>query len=218
MRPLDKMPLDIDKLYDRSHEECCDCKKERVEPQPCKGHVAGPTSCKEFETKSCATCHFWMMDKMWKKERCHLVCTPESGCYNLDMWQARLDRQAIEKDKQPNCTQLNGNVSDSPFKDYEKLYYELIMSVGSKFENETRHQTALRYIMERENQHGAFEQAKQECTNKFGCTCDKHFKIVEESGRLDNLIANTRNTVDTLKKDITSIETRLEELENKENK
>ena len=28
----------------------------------------------------------------------------------------------------------------------EKKYYELIMAVGNKFPNETRHQTALKYI------------------------------------------------------------------------
>ena len=32
----------------------------------------------------------------------------------------------------------------------EKNYYELIFAVGSKFSNETRHETALRYIRERE--------------------------------------------------------------------
>lgn len=32
----------------------------------------------------------------------------------------------------------------------EKNYYELIYAVGSKFPNETRHETALRYIRERE--------------------------------------------------------------------
>ena len=31
-----------------------------------------------------------------------------------------------------------------------ELYYELIMAVGTKFPNETRHETALRYIRERE--------------------------------------------------------------------
>lgn len=33
---------------------------------------------------------------------------------------------------------------------YEKKYYLLIMAVGTKHPNETRHQTALRYILEAE--------------------------------------------------------------------
>lgn len=32
----------------------------------------------------------------------------------------------------------------------EKKYYELIMEVGNKYEGETRHQTALRYIRQAE--------------------------------------------------------------------
>ncbi len=35
-------------------------------------------------------------------------------------------------------------------KNYEKLYNELIYAVGNVFPNETRHQTALRYIREAE--------------------------------------------------------------------
>lgn len=36
---------------DRTHEECDECAKEKVEPQPCKGHVAGPSHCPEFQAK-----------------------------------------------------------------------------------------------------------------------------------------------------------------------
>jgi hypothetical protein len=42
-------------------------------------------------------------------------------------------------------------------KELEKLYYELLYAVERKFENESRHETALRYIREAEfnaNQHG----------------------------------------------------------------
>jgi RNA polymerase subunit RPABC4/transcription elongation factor Spt4 len=34
--------------------------------------------------------------------------------------------------------------------DLEKKYYELVYAVASKYPGESRHQTALRYIMERE--------------------------------------------------------------------
>ena len=40
----------------------------------------------------------------------------------------------------------------SDYEALEKSYYELIMGVARKFDGETRHQTALRYILERESQ------------------------------------------------------------------
>lgn len=36
-------------------------------------------------------------------------------------------------------------------KDYEKLYNELLYAVSRKFPNESRHETALRYILETED-------------------------------------------------------------------
>lgn len=66
---------------------------------------------------------------------------------------------------QPNATRMQLCDSDAPqaFKVYRHAapqsadtldgkYQELIYAVGSKWPNETRHQTALRYIRERENQ------------------------------------------------------------------
>ena len=44
-----------------------------------------------------------------------------------------------------------------PQKDETPLYNELIYAVARKYEGETRHQTALRYILERENEGGASE-------------------------------------------------------------
>ena len=37
---------------ERSHEECFDCAKREVEPPQCSGHVAGPSACPDFKTKS----------------------------------------------------------------------------------------------------------------------------------------------------------------------
>lgn len=37
------------------------------------------------------------------------------------------------------------------YPDYKKLYHELIMNVGKKFSGESRHETALRYIKNFEN-------------------------------------------------------------------
>jgi hypothetical protein len=42
----------------------------------------------------------------------------------------------------------------------EKLYYELIMAVQAKNANETRHQTALRYIREREEMRSITEECR----------------------------------------------------------
>jgi hypothetical protein len=38
--------------------------------------------------------------------------------------------------------------------DYKEKYFELIMGVANKFPDETRHETALRYIKERERGSG----------------------------------------------------------------
>jgi hypothetical protein len=37
---------------DRSHEECEDCAKLKLEPPICNGHVAGPSSCRQFEERN----------------------------------------------------------------------------------------------------------------------------------------------------------------------
>ena len=41
----------------------------------------------------------------------------------------------------------------------ERLYEELLFAVGNKYPNETRHQTALRYIRQAEEPHGAADAA-----------------------------------------------------------
>jgi len=45
----------------------------------------------------------------------------------------------------------------------KRNYMELIMSVGNKYPNETRHETAKRYIQERENTpiHGPYSAVKE---------------------------------------------------------
>ena len=45
----------------------------------------------------------------------------------------------------------------------KRNYMELIMSVGNKYPNETRHETAKRYIQERENTpiHGPYSAIKE---------------------------------------------------------
>jgi hypothetical protein len=52
VRDLTEIPiLTGAKKYGRSHEECCDCTFEKVDPQPCPGHPAGPVSCICFTKK-----------------------------------------------------------------------------------------------------------------------------------------------------------------------
>jgi hypothetical protein len=46
-------------------------------------------------------------------------------------------------------------------KDIEAKYYELLYAVETKIPNESRHQTALRYIKERENK-PSYSRAKKE--------------------------------------------------------
>ena len=41
-----------------------------------------------------------------------------------------------------------------PSRDYQALYFELILAVGMKHPNESRHQTALRYIRQAEESSG----------------------------------------------------------------
>jgi len=50
-----------------------------------------------------------------------------------------------------NVEAFGGFVNRSKYEDLSELYYELILNVSSCYENETRHQTALRYIKQMEN-------------------------------------------------------------------
>jgi len=45
------VPTNPNPKRDRTHEECCDCSKEKIQPQPCNGHCYGETSCPEFQQK-----------------------------------------------------------------------------------------------------------------------------------------------------------------------
>jgi hypothetical protein len=49
--------------------------------------------------------------------------------------------------------------------DYKTLYFELLYAVASKHPGETRHQTALRYIRQRENMPANPAQASQSRSN-----------------------------------------------------
>jgi diketogulonate reductase-like aldo/keto reductase len=50
----------------------------------------------------------------------------------------------------------------------QRLYNELIMAVASKHPNETRHQTALRYIMEREEMRSISAECRRKEAEIFG--------------------------------------------------
>ena len=50
-----------------------------------------------------------------------------------------------------NVEAFGGFVNRSKHEDLSELYHELIFNVSSHFDDETRHQTALRYIKEMEN-------------------------------------------------------------------
>ena len=50
-----------------------------------------------------------------------------------------------------NVEAFGGFVNRSKYEDLSELYHELILNVSSHFDDETRHQTALRYIKQMEN-------------------------------------------------------------------
>ncbi len=86
--------------------------------------------------------------------RGHLICPCcEGGAYVHDK-DCRV-RKALGK-KHYNLYDdkgdpLNESGEDEGVTEFSSPYYELIMSVGTKYEGETRHETALRYIEESEN-------------------------------------------------------------------
>jgi hypothetical protein len=49
-----------------------------------------------------------------------------------------------------NVEAFGGFVNRSKYEDLSELYHELIFNVSSHFDDETRHQTALRYIKQME--------------------------------------------------------------------
>lgn len=59
----------------------------------------------------------------------------------------------------------------------EALYYELLYAVSKKWEGETRHETALRYILEAEGTSHKLNQSKKSLTNQthaaFGYSIQK---------------------------------------------
>ena len=64
----------------------------------------------------------------------------------------------------------NGNMSD----DIEKLYNELLYAVESKFSNETRHQTALRYIQEAEEHRNYVSENLSRGLDENGYSLERH--------------------------------------------
>ena len=60
--------------------------------------------------------------------------------------------------------QKNKEIADlkRELESYKKIYHELIMVVSEKYPNETRHQTALRYITEHEARQHESSEAKRE--------------------------------------------------------
>jgi len=61
-----------------------------------------------------------------------------------------------------NVEAFDGVVNRKKYEELSELYYELILNVSSCYENETRHQTALRYIkqMERSDMNETVEAVK----------------------------------------------------------
>ena len=62
-----------------------------------------------------------------------------------------------------NVEAFGGFVNRSKYEKLSELYYELILNVSSCYENETRHQTALRYIKQMEN--FAYDETTEKAVN-----------------------------------------------------
>lgn len=68
-----------------------------------------------------------------------------------------------------NVEAFGGFVNRSKYEDLSELYHELLNGVSFKFDNETRHQTALRYIKQAEdNGRGAWEAKEYKDPFRFG--------------------------------------------------
>lgn len=77
----------------------------------------------------------------------HTGCT---GCEDMDerrqnLLEIKVDRTALDELLKREREKSN---------EYVRLYNQLLLAVARKFPDETRHQTALRYIREAENNHG----------------------------------------------------------------
>jgi two-component SAPR family response regulator len=64
----------------------------------------------------------------------------------LDGHERRFDRLELWRFE----SEIRKRLGEKAPKTIEQLYHELLYAVGSKYPNETRHQTALRYIREAE--------------------------------------------------------------------
>lgn len=72
-----------------------------------------------------------------------------------------LDGKLDEAHRQNEGLSTDLEASEQKFKDLEDSYMDLLMSVSRKFDGESRHHTAKRYITEREEQQSEEVQAKK---------------------------------------------------------
>ena len=90
----------VTKMISRTHEECYDCSKQRIEPPICKVHALGPTCCPEFSAKQ----------RLPKKQiktghEMRNNCTftkPEKGCKapGIEFVTETMEAYGIKEDKQ----------------------------------------------------------------------------------------------------------------------
>ncbi len=92
---------------------------------------------------------------------CMKLCDPIT---NKDgrQWFCVIDRLTMPSPPAPPSDKAEPQQPDIDYTDYKSLWLELVMQVGNKYENETRHQTALRYIRRAEEPKATDNIAKQE--------------------------------------------------------
>jgi hypothetical protein len=75
----------------------------------------------------------------------------------------QLERELVEAREQLRLCNVDQLTTAAELAEANRNYMELIMSVGNKYLNETRHETAKRYIQERENTpiHGPYSAIKE---------------------------------------------------------
>ena len=84
--------------------------------------------------------------------------TPRTDAYCKQILEDGLGLEYAATELQHLAEELERELAEA-----KRNYMELIMSVGNKYPNETRHETAKRYIQERENTpiHGPYSAIKE---------------------------------------------------------
>jgi hypothetical protein len=131
-------------------EQCPVCKQGCTICYPCKQHllVTQPTQDHTYNGSKCSLCENRVHTPTTKPldEQIADIIVPHNQ-YIDAVWRGEHEMYA-----KPHTYEKIADLIAQEVKIAREPYNELIMAVGNKYEGETRHQTALRYIKEAENQ------------------------------------------------------------------